>query len=169
VQIIQRLRALFRKESTDLVPIDVNTLVQDVVLLLHADIERRRILVRWRLAEPSLIAIGDPVQLQQVVLNLLVNACDAIDAMETGPRVIVVETSRPKSGHLLLTVRDSGVGAKDSELERMFEHFVSSKPQGLGMGLAISRSIVEAHGGRIWATANADMGLTLHVELPLRP
>jgi signal transduction histidine kinase len=96
----------------------------------------------------------------------LVNADEAVAATEDGPRMIAVDTES-RSGLLILSIRDNGIGVKGpEELERMFEHFVSSKPDGLGMGLAISRSIVEAHGGRIWATSNVGRGLTLHVELP---
>src|SRR5262249_8118114 len=116
-------------------------------------------------AFPSVL--GDPVQLQQVVLNVIVNACEAIDATEMGPRAILIEATQPDPRHLAIAVRDSGIGVKESELERIFEHFVSSKPQGWGMGLAISRSIVEAHGGRIWATVNDDVGLTVPLELPV--
>jgi len=108
------------------------------------------------------------VQLQQVILNLVMNACEAIASAKNGPGSITIATGEPRRGRLTIDVRDSGVGVAEPELERIFEHFVSSKPQGLGMGLAISRSIVHAHDGRIWATRNADRGLTLHVELPAR-
>ncbi len=165
-QIIRRLRALFRKESPDHKALDVNGLVQDVVSLLRHDVERRSIAVRLALARDLPPALGDAVQLQQVVLNLLVNACDAIDAAGDGPRQITIETGRSGPALLALAVRDTGIGVKGTELHRIFERFVTSKPDGLGIGLAISRSIVEAHGGRIWATANADCGLTVHVELP---
>jgi signal transduction histidine kinase len=109
---------------------------------------------------------GDPIQLQQVVLNLLVNASEAIAQSDGGKREIAVTTRYRLPGVVEIAVRDSGIGTKDSDLERMFERFVSTKPGGLGMGLAISRSIVEAHGGQIRAMANPDRGLTLHVELP---
>jgi signal transduction histidine kinase len=165
-QIIRRLRALFRKESPAPRALDVNELVQDAVSLLRHDVERRRIAVCLALATDLPPALGDSVQLQQVVLNLLVNSCDAIDAAGDGPRQITIATGCSGPALLALSVRDTGIGVKDIELQRIFERFVTSKPDGLGMGLAISHSIVEAHGGRIWATANADCGLTVHVELP---
>jgi signal transduction histidine kinase len=165
-QVIRRLRALFRKEGERVV-VNINAVIEDVIGLLRTDIERRRMVVRVVPGESLPLILGDPVQLQQVVLNVVLNACEATDATEVGPRAILVETTQPDRGHLAIRVRDSGIGVKESELERIFEHFVTSKPQGLGMGLAISRSIVQAHGGRIWATANANMGLTLHVELPV--
>jgi PAS domain S-box-containing protein len=165
-QIIRKLRTLFRKEHAERTVVDINTLITDVVSLLRADLQRRTISVSLALAETVPPVLGDSVQLQQVMLNLVVNACEAIVATEGAPREILVETRRTEPGRLAIAVRDSGIGVKETELERIFEHFVTSKPQGLGMGLAISRSIVQAHGGRIWATANHDWGLTLHVELP---
>ena len=165
-QVIRRLRALFRKEE-ERVAVDINAVIEEVISVLRTDIERRRIVVRVAPGESLPLILGDPVQLQQVVLNVVLNACEAIDSTEVGPRAILIETTQPDRGHLVIGVRDSGIGVKQSELERIFEHFVSNKPQGLGMGLAISRSIVQAHGGRIWATANANMGLTMHLELPV--
>jgi signal transduction histidine kinase len=106
------------------------------------------------------------VQLEQVLLNLLLNAREAVGASTTGPRRITIEARRNGPDRVTLDVADTGRGVEDAELEHIFEHFVSTKPKGLGMGLAISRSIVNAHGGRIWATANNDSGLTVHIELP---
>ena len=167
-QIIHRLRAMFSKRRVDPVPVDVNALAQDVVGLLRTNLGRRAILVRLNLGAALPPVLGDAVQLQQVLVNLIINAAEAIDAVDVGARIIRVESSRSAPERLVVAVRDSGIGLKASELERVFEHFVSSKPHGLGMGLAISRSIVQAHGGRIWATANEGAGLTVHVELPCR-
>jgi signal transduction histidine kinase len=108
---------------------------------------------------------ADIVQLQQVLLNVLLNAGEAM-AGEPGPHELYIETSAREPGIVAITIRDSGQGVPPVELEHIFERFITTKPDGLGMGLSISRSIVEAHGGRIWATANADRGLTMHVELP---
>jgi signal transduction histidine kinase len=166
---IRRLRALFRKEHAERAPVDVNALVEDVLGLLETDIDGKNIRVRLERGEDLPPVVGDSVQLRQVILNLLVNAEEAIALAADGVREIQIDIRRSESGRIAIDVRDSGVGVKDAELERMFEHFVSSKPHGLGMGLAISRSIVEAHDGRIWATRNDDRGLTLHVELPAAP
>jgi signal transduction histidine kinase len=163
---IQRLRALFRKEHTQRIPVDVNALIDDVLRLLKSDIIARRIEVRFTHDERIPTVLGDPVQLRQVVMNLLVNAEDAISLAAGGPREIHIRAGAADAERVAIAVTDSGVGLEDSELERIFEHFVSSKPQGLGMGLAISRSIVEAHGGRIWAVRNTGRGITLNVELP---
>jgi signal transduction histidine kinase len=166
-EVIRRLRVLFRKEHEERVTVDINALIEDVIGLLRLDAERRRIMVHFARGEALPPVLGEPVQLRQVVMNVVLNACEALDAIEVGRRTILIQSAQPDPEHLAIVVRDSGIGVKESELERIFEHFVSSKPQGLGMGLAISRSIVQAHGGRIWATANADMGLTVHVELPV--
>jgi PAS domain S-box-containing protein len=163
--IIRQLRALFRKEQATQKPVDLNALVEDVITLLHHDFGRKRITVR-RLCDPRLPMVsGDSIQLQQVLLNLLVNASEALALTTEGPREITIETSRLRPRVVAIAIRDTGIGVKDGDVERIFQRFVSSKPDGLGMGLSISRSIVEAHGGTIRATANADRGLTLHVEL----
>ena len=122
--------------------------------------------MRFTRGEKLPTVLGDSIQLRQIILNLIVNAAEAIALASDGSREIRIETSKPMPESIAVTIRDSGPGLAESELERIFEHFVSTKPQGLGMGLAISRSIVEAHGGRIWATRNHGRGLTLHVELP---
>jgi len=112
--------------------------------------------------------VGDPVQLEQVVLNVVMNACEAIEDGE-GPRLVTIWTRQARPGWLVLEVVDTGTGVKDGELEHIFEHFITTKPKGLGMGLAISRSIITAHGGRMWASANPDRGLSVHIELPCAP
>ena len=164
--IIRRLRALSRKEHTPQRGLDLNEIIDDVVTLLRYDLAGKHIAVVRAGDSPVPLVSGDPIQLQQVVLNLLMNASEAIGSAPDGPREISITTALRPPGLVEVRVRDTGVGAKPAELERMFERFVSTKPGGLGMGLAISRSIVEAHGGRIVAEANPDRGLTLRVELP---
>ena len=164
--IIQRLRALSRKEHAAQTGLDLNDLIDDVVSLLRHDFTRKQITL-LRVFDPVMPTVaGDPVQLQQVILNLLVNASEAIGQTDGGKREIAIATTHRTPGLIEIAVRDSGIGVQASQLARMFERFVSTKPGGLGMGLAISQSIVEAHGGRIRAIANPDRGLTLHVELP---
>jgi signal transduction histidine kinase len=166
---VRRLQALFRKQPAGRAPLDVNALIDDVLHLLATDIRRRNIAVHFARGERLPAVLGDGVQLRQVLINLLVNAAEAIAAAGEGPREIRIETRRRDAGHVAVAIRDSGLGAKESDLERMFEHFVTTKPHGLGMGLAISRSIVEAHGGRIWADRNEERGITLHIHLPVPP
>ena len=163
---IRRLKTLFRKQHFEHTEVDVNALVEDTVALLRGNIAGRGIRVRVALAEGLAPVRADAIQLQQVVLNLVMNACEAMAANEAGTREVLIETGPLEGGGIALAVCDRGVAVEESELERIFEHFVSSKPEGLGMGLAISRSIVLAHGGRIWASRNPDRGLTLRVEIP---
>jgi len=108
--------------------------------------------------------LGDVVQLQQVILNVVVNACEAL--ADDDLRDVSIETTRLDPGALEITVEDTGRGVEESKLERIFDRFITSKAGGLGMGLSISRSIIQAHGGRIWATRNKDRGLTMHIEIP---
>lgn len=163
---IQRLQALFRKEPGVRVRLDMNALVDDVLRLLKADLLQKQIQVRFTRAAELPPVLGDAVQLRQVVLNVLVNAGEAILADAESPRDIYVETRHTEHNDVTIIVRDTGVGAAEADLERMFSHFVTTKPQGLGMGLAISRSIIESHGGRIWAACNEPRGLALHIVLP---
>lgn len=163
---IERLRRLSRKEHGERGQIDLNELVSEILRLLRTDLIQKGMEVRLTRGEGLPAVYGDPVQLRQVILNLVVNAEDAIACVEGGPREIDIRTRLTETGLVAVTVCDSGVGADESELDRMFEHFVTTKPHGLGMGLAISRSIVIAHGGRIWASRNEERGLTLHIELP---
>jgi signal transduction histidine kinase len=139
-----------------------------VATLLRHDFQRKGITVTFTLAQSLPPVSADPIQLQQVVLNLLVNAADAV-AVGEGSREITVTTTVRDGGRIELSVSDTGVGVPESDLERIFAPFVTTKRDGLGMGLSISRSIVTAHQGRMWATRNPARGLTIHVELPLGP
>lgn len=166
-EIIRRLQVLFRKQPAAQVRLDVDALIEEVLQLLASDLRNKQIQVQFSRRSAMARVSGDDVQLRQVILNLLRNAEDAIVLAADGPRELAIATGQADAGHISIDIRDNGVGVKESDLERIFEHFVSSKPQGLGMGLAISRSIVEAHGGRIWATKNPDRGITLHIKLPV--
>ena len=163
--VIGRLRTLFRKERVEHEAVDLKELIEDVVNLLRAAMVIERIDIRLVFEQDLPPVFGDSVQLEQVLLNVVRNACDAIGAARDGPRVITIQTRQSRPGRVIVVVADTGAGTQGLELERMFEHFVSTKPGGLGMGLAISRSIINAHGGLIWATRNPGRGLTVHIEL----
>jgi PAS domain S-box-containing protein len=165
-EVVRRLRALFRKERPDRRPVDLNEAIGEVTGLLRKDLEWKGIALHLDLAQQLPPVLGDMVQLQQVILNVVLNACEAMNGASGGPREMRIETGRDEGQHVTLIFRDSGAGVKEGDLERIFDRFVSTKPDGLGMGLSISRSIIEAHGGRIWATRNEDRGLTIHGELP---
>jgi PAS domain S-box-containing protein len=164
-QVIRRLRALFKKEHSERHAVDMTAVIEEVISLLSKDLERRRICLELALPPDTPRVLGDVVQLQQVILNVLLNAAEAMTD-EAHSRELRIEADPRESGILTITVRDSGRGAEASELEHIFDRFVTSKAEGLGMGLSISRSIVKAHGGRMWATRNAGHGLTMHIELP---
>ena len=165
-EVVHGLRTLLKKGEPERKQLDINQLVTGVTTLIRHDFERAQVSLRLRLREVLPPVAGDPVQLQQVILNVLLNACDAMSVAKNGSRTLDVATDHDRQGQVVVTVRDSGVGVPEPDLTRIFEPFVTTKSQGLGMGLAISRSIVEAHNGRIWATRNADHGLTVHIELP---
>ena len=167
--VIDRLRRLFRKERVRHGAVDVKTLVEDVVHLLHAAMLVERIDIELAFDRPLPPVAGDAVQLEQVLLNVLTNASDAIGASRGGPRRITIRGRHDEPGRVVIEVADTGVGVEHADLDHIFEHFVSTKPKGLGMGLAISRSIINAHGGRIWATRNPDRGITMHIELLCMP
>jgi signal transduction histidine kinase len=164
--VIDRVRTLFRREHTEHVAVDVKTLIEEAVRLLHAAMLIGRIDIRLESADAVPAVSGDAVQLEQVLLNVLMNAADAIAASRNGARVITIRARQHRPRHVTIEVTDTGIGVAEAELEHIFDHFVTTKLKGLGMGLAISRSIVTAHGGSIWATANTGGGLTVHIELP---
>jgi PAS domain S-box-containing protein len=166
--VIQRLRAMLRKEPALHRSLDVNNVVADSLRLMHSDLLNRDVTVDTDLADGLPAVNGESNQLQQVLLNFMMNGCDAMQDRQTGRRMLV-RTCRSAQGHVEISVADRGAGIPEADLERIFEPFVTTKAQGLGLGLAICRSIVEAHGGRLWATNNAHGGATLHIELPTLP
>lgn len=163
--VIQRLRSLLRKEDSQRHPLDVNEVVKESLRLMRSDLLSRQVAVSTDLADALPAVSGDRNQLQQVLLNLVINACDAMEVQDVDRR-LVVRTETTVHGNVEVSVLDRGAGIPLPNLERIFEPFVTTKATGMGLGLAICRSIVEAHGGRLWATNNADRGATLHCELP---
>jgi PAS domain S-box-containing protein len=163
---IRKLRALVRKGEPSREPLDVNQIIKDVVSLARSDTLIRGINVRVEPAEKLPSILGDRIQLQQVVLNLLLNAEEAIQQASPAGGEVVVRTELDRAGQVVVSVQDTGAGIKEAEAGRLFEPFYTTKPQGLGMGLSICRSIIEAHGGAIWMTPNADRGATFSFRLP---
>jgi PAS domain S-box-containing protein len=164
-QVIHRLRILSRNVHGERQTLSINDLVEEVVTFLRGELRRKGIGVVVSLDKALPPVLGDPIQLQQVLLNLLINAGESIAAAGASPCEVRVETARREVQLLEISISDAGTGVAEVDLERIFEPFVSTKADGLGMGLSISRSIVEAHGGKIWATRNPERGLTMHVEL----
>jgi C4-dicarboxylate-specific signal transduction histidine kinase/integral membrane sensor domain MASE1 len=163
--VIQRLREILRKGEIQRALLDVNVLVADVVRLLNSDAIIRNMAVTLDLHPQPVLAYGDRVELQQVILNLLINAMDAMTEVGEGDRTIVVTTEATlETVHV--AVRDRGKGVSVNGSDRLFEPFFTTKPSGMGMGLAIARSVIEGHGGLIWATENAGGGAVFHFALP---
>ena len=164
-EVIRRLRALLRKEEIEHQSLDVNEIVLEVLRLMRSDLVNRNVSVSTQLA-PALPAVtGDRVQLQQVLINLVINGADALEGSLARERHLSVRTALTH-GHVEVTVTDSGKGIAAEDLERVFQPFVTTKVQGMGLGLAVCRTIVNAHAGQIWAVRNADAGSTFHFTLP---
>jgi PAS domain S-box-containing protein len=163
-EVMDRIRALVRKAPPQKASLEINEVILEVVALTSREIEKNGISAQTELAE-SLPAIqGDRVQLQQVILNLLINAVEAMSEMSEGPRELLISTAKTDSG-IVVSVRDSGPGLMPEGAEQLFESFYTTKPGGLGMGLSICRSIIEAHGGRLWASANEPRGAVFQFTL----
>lgn len=168
-EVVKRIRTLVKKETTVLMRVDLNSLAGDAVKLVQGDAVARNARIQLDLDAGLPPVLGDPVQLQQVVINLLVNALDAVDRAEATPRLITVKTGNENAGCAKITVSDTGVGIDSETAKHVFEPFFTTKSQGIGIGLSISRSIVEAHGGTIHASANNDGGASFLVSLPTVP
>lgn len=165
-EIIRKMRTLVRKGDMEWQRVDVGGVVHDVVSLVHSDAIVRAIRTTLDV-EPALPPVrGDKVQLQQVLLNLMLNAFDAVQDRPASDRLVTVQARTGADGSVCLCVRDCGHGLTVEQLDKIFQPFFTSKPHGLGLGLSISRSIVSAHGGHIWAENNAEGGATFHVLLP---
>jgi C4-dicarboxylate-specific signal transduction histidine kinase len=163
--VIDGLRALVKKAppKTDL--LDINDAIMDTIALARGEILKHRVALETQLATDLPPIRGDRVQLQQVIMNLVVNAVEAMTAVDEGTRELQIGANKDQD-HIHITVGDAGPPLKPESLARFFEAFHSTKPGGMGMGLSICRAIIEAHQGRIWATANVSRGATLHVTLP---
>jgi C4-dicarboxylate-specific signal transduction histidine kinase len=164
--IVRRIRAMFTKTAPDRARVEVNELIREVAALMQTDASRNQVEIVTELAGDLPDAMGDRVQLQQVIVNLIQNGIEAMGTVTNRPRLLVIRSERQASSEILVAVRDSGVGIDRKNEKRIFDAFFTTKAQGTGMGLAISHSIVEAHGGRLWAGANSDYGATIQFTLP---
>jgi two-component system, LuxR family, sensor kinase FixL len=165
--VIRQMRALVRKDEPRLEPLDLNRVITDIYRLLHSDMLNRKVQIALELDPELRPANGDSIQLQQVMLNLLLNAFDAMKDSPEDQRTVIVRTRQLDAASIRVEVSDAGTGISPDRLDSLFEPFRSSKREGLGLGLSISRSIVEAHKGRIWAENNPDRGATFYFTLPV--
>jgi PAS domain S-box-containing protein len=171
-EIISRIRLLFNKGTAERELVDVNEVIGEMTLLLRSEAIQHNISVRTELAQDLPQAMGDRVQLQQVVMNLMRNGIDAIHEahMQAGMAGdLTIKSQRNAVDQLLISISDTGIGLPPEQADKIFEAFFTTKLQGTGMGLSISRSIVESHGGRLWAIGNPDRGTTFHFTLPIGP
>src|SRR5712691_5129256 len=165
-EVVTRLRALFSKKGTTTDPVDLNDATREVMALSLSELQRNRVVLRTELANDLPPATGDRVQLQQVILNLFLNASDAMRGIDDRPRQLVISTARDDGERVRLSVQDAGVGFDPHEVDRLFEAFYTTKRGGMGIGLSVSRSIIESHHGRLWATRNEGPGATFAFVLP---
>jgi C4-dicarboxylate-specific signal transduction histidine kinase len=164
-EVIARVRALLRKEQPQMHRVSISELVQEVLNLTGNEVAKGHVTVKTDLAPEMPAVLGDRVQLQQVMFNLIMNATEAMSATENRPRELVI-TSTMSDANVQVSVQDSGVGLKSEDLDRVFRPFFTTKPKGIGMGLSISRSIIEAHGGRLWAASRDSAGAVFHFTVP---
>jgi signal transduction histidine kinase len=159
------MRALFKKARPAKEPVNINEAIEEVVLLTHGEARRNKVALRVELATNLPSVMADRIQVQQVVMNLILNGIQAMSALEDGERILVVSTQRGEGDEVRVAVQDCGIGIDPASIERIFDAFHTTKPGGMGMGLSISRSIVESHGGRLWAVPNDGPGVTFQFTL----
>jgi signal transduction histidine kinase len=165
-EVVRRLRALSQKADPQKVPLSLNDIINEVILLVQREVLDHRAVLRLELASTLPPVLGDRVQLQQVTINLLMNGMEAMASVMGRPRELVIRSGQDKPDWVLVAVQDSGVGIELENADRLFNAFFSTKPNGMGMGLSISRSIIEAHGGRMWAANNVGPGAIFQFMLP---
>jgi signal transduction histidine kinase len=165
--IIARIRALAKRAPPHKDWLDLNATIRDVLALARSEVHRHGVALETHLAAEVPRILGDRIQLQQVLLNLIMNAIEAMSGAGAGPRVLGVSAAPVAATEVVIAVRDSGPGLDPQHLDRLFDTFYTTKPHGLGLGLAISRRIIEAHGGRLWATANVPHGAVVQFTVPI--
>jgi C4-dicarboxylate-specific signal transduction histidine kinase len=170
-EVIKRLGAMFSAKPPSKESLDVNDVAREVIALSASELRRSRALIQARFGNGLPLVSADRVQLQQVILNLLLNAADAMAQVEERPRMLLITTDLDSDAGVKLTVRDSGTGIDPQNVEKLFEAFYTTKSDGMGVGLSICRSIIESHGGRLWAAPNDGPGATFAFSIPsgLRP
>ena len=167
--VVTRLRALFSKKDATAEPVDLNEAAREVVALCWDELQKSRVILRQELADELPPVTGDRIQLQQVILNLLRNAVDAISSINDRPRRLVIRTERDDGESVCMSVNDAGVGIDPRNMNKLFEAFYTTKGDGMGMGLSISRTVIENHHGRLWPAPNDGLGATFSFSIPHGP
>jgi C4-dicarboxylate-specific signal transduction histidine kinase len=166
--VIHQLRSFLKKESGHYTIVDINTVIQKVITILHSQLIDKKIHVTQDLSPDIPHIKCNRIELQQVLLNLILNARDSLINVELQRRHVLIQTSMDGPESVIVAVQDSGTGLDTSEIDRVFESYYTTKPNGLGMGLSLSKSIIVGHGGRIWAANNAEDGATFYFTLPVQ-
>jgi signal transduction histidine kinase len=166
-EIISRVRQLFQKGSTERELLELNEVVREMIVILQGEAARQNIVATMDLAEDLPQVLGDRVQLQQVMMNLIMNSIDAMKGVD-GTRELAINSRLVENEEILVSVSDTGVGLPPQQADQIFNAFFTTKLHGTGMGLRISGTIVESHGGRLWAEDNSPRGATFHFTLPTR-
>jgi C4-dicarboxylate-specific signal transduction histidine kinase len=166
-EVIQRIRGLLRRSDTQKAPLDINDLISDGIALVQRELLSHQVSLRTELAPTLPVVLADRVQLQQVIINLVINGIEAMQAITDRSRELVIRTHQNEANQVLVMVKDCGVGISAENADRLFNAFFSTKASGMGMGLSICRSIIEEHGGRLSAANNAGPGATFQFTLPL--
>jgi signal transduction histidine kinase len=166
-EVVLGLRALSKKTDAVRVPLNLDEVVDEIVPLVRRELLDNRITLRPELARALPPVLGDRVQLKQVIMNLLINGIQAMAPVDDRPRELLIRSKHHGADRVLLEVQDSGIGIDENSMHRLFSAFFTTKPDGMGMGLSICRSIIESHGGRIWASRNSGPGATFHFTLPV--
>jgi C4-dicarboxylate-specific signal transduction histidine kinase len=168
-EVIKRLRALFARKAPTIEQVNLNDAAREVVALSSSELNRNRVVLHIDLAEDLPEISGDRIQLQQVILNLLLNAAEAMAEVNDRHRTLLIQTRLHSDNTVRLSVKDVGVGVDEQAIERVFDTFYTSKANGMGVGLSVSRSIIESHKGRLWAAVNDGPGATFSFSIPCSP
>jgi signal transduction histidine kinase len=167
-EIVQRVRAMFKKTPSVATSVNMNELIEETISFVHHDAQRKNVSLRTDLEAGLPPVGGDRVQLEQVILNLMMNGIESMASLDRQPKQILIRSALPNPCELLVSVADTGPGIDAEHANRLFAPFFTTKPQGIGMGLPICRSIVEAHGGRLWAENNQSGGAVFYFMLPIK-
>jgi C4-dicarboxylate-specific signal transduction histidine kinase len=166
-EVIRRVRSLANKAGVEKLPLDVNDVAREVIALVQRELTSHRVSLRMELTAALPIVLADRVQLQQVIINLVMNGIEAMQSVTDRSRELVIRSDQNETQQVLISVTDCGVGISTENADRLFNAFFTTKSSGMGMGLSICRSIIEVHGGRLWATANLPHGATFQFTVPV--
>ena len=165
-EVIESVRSMYTRTDQERVRVDLDDLVQNILGLTRADLSKQQIVVQTELTKPLPLVIGHEGQLQQVILNLIRNAAEAMQLVSGRPRILSVKTGPHDPDKVLLSIADTGTGIDPKDIDRIFQGFYTTKPEGMGMGLAICRSLIDAHDGQLWASSGVDQGSVFNILLP---